>query len=99
MLEQEGYDRMAAAFEVYNEKGHGFLEDIYQECLEMELEDRKIPFIPQDELTVFYKKRPLKEPRIINMNSTGALNAKKQRTQRPVKVYSLRDSAFFATLR
>jgi GxxExxY protein len=61
MLEQEGYDLMGAAFEVYNDKGFGFLEDIYQECLEMELGDRKIPFVSQGELTVFYKDRPLKK--------------------------------------
>ena len=59
MLKQEGYDLMAAAFEVYNEEGFGFLEEIYQECLEMELEDRGIPFAAQQELAVFYKKRPL----------------------------------------
>lgn len=61
MLKQEGYDLMAAAFEVYNEEGFGFLEDIYQECLEMELEERGISFVAQEELTVFYKKRPLKK--------------------------------------
>jgi hypothetical protein len=33
-LQQEGYDFMATAFEVYNELGHGFTEDIYQEALE-----------------------------------------------------------------
>ena len=33
-LQQEGYDFMAAAFEVYNELGHGFTEKIYQETLE-----------------------------------------------------------------
>ncbi len=61
MLEQEGYDLMAAAFEVYNEMGPGFLEEIYQECLEVELEDRDIPFVSQKELAVSYKKRTLKK--------------------------------------
>lgn len=61
MLKQEGYDLMAAAFEVYNEEGFGFLEEIYQECMEVELGDRGIPFVAQEELTVFYKKRPLKK--------------------------------------
>lgn len=61
MLKQEGYDLMAAAFEVYNEEGVGFLEEIYQECMEIELEERGIPFVSQGELTVFYKKRPLKK--------------------------------------
>jgi len=61
MLEQEGYDLMAVAFEVYNEEGFGFLEEIYQECMEMELEELGISFVAQSELTVFYKKRPLKK--------------------------------------
>lgn len=61
MLEQEGYDLMAAAFEVYNEMGPGFLEEIYQECLEIELASREIPFVPQEELNVRYKTRMLKK--------------------------------------
>ena len=61
MLEQEGYDLMGAAFEVYNEEGHGFLEDVYQECLEIEFEMRDILFESQYELTLFYKDRPLKK--------------------------------------
>jgi GxxExxY protein len=61
MLEQEGYDLMAAAFEVYNEEGSGFLEKIYQECLEIELQERGVSFVAQGELTVLYKKRPLKK--------------------------------------
>lgn len=59
-MQQEGYDFMAAAFEVYNHMGHGFTEDIYQESLECELADRRIPFVAQTELTVCYKGRPLK---------------------------------------
>jgi GxxExxY protein len=60
-LQQQGYDFMAAAFEVYNEMGHGFTEDIYQESLEDELAQRSIPFVAQAELTIFYKNRPLRK--------------------------------------
>jgi len=59
-MQQEGYDFMAAAFEVYNDMGNGYTEDIYQESLEMELSDRKITFSAQGELTIRYKGRPLK---------------------------------------
>jgi len=31
MYEQEGYNLIAAAFEVYNTLGFGFLEEVYQE--------------------------------------------------------------------
>ena len=60
-MQQEGYDFMAAAFEVYNDMGNGYTEDIYQEALELELTDRKIPFQSQAELTICYKGRPLKK--------------------------------------
>ncbi|HSY18419.1 MAG TPA: GxxExxY protein [Candidatus Acidoferrales bacterium] len=56
----ESFDIMGACFEVYKEKGSGFLEAVYQECLEMEMADRKIPFISQPQLALAYKGRPLK---------------------------------------
>ena len=56
----ESFDIMGACFEVYKEKGSGFVESVYQECLEMELGDRKIPFKAQVELALTYKGRPLK---------------------------------------
>ena len=40
----ESYEIMGACFEVYKEKGSGFLEAVYQECLEIELADRRIRF-------------------------------------------------------
>ena len=60
-FQQEGYDFMAAAFDVYNDLGHGFTEDIYQEALETELTDRGIPFLAQAEIVVFYKGKPLRK--------------------------------------
>ena len=59
MLEQEGYDLMAAAFEVYNELGHGFLEEVYQEALERELVTRSIPFAAQPPVQINYKGKVL----------------------------------------
>ena len=56
----ESFEIMGACFEVYKEKGSGFVESVYQECLEMELGDRKIPFKAQVELALTYKGRPLK---------------------------------------
>lgn len=58
-MQQEGF--MAAAFEVYNEMGNGYTEDVYQESLEEELKDREIPFTAQAELTIHYKGRPLRK--------------------------------------
>ena len=41
--------------------GCGFLEPVYQECLEIELTLRDIPFKPQDKLTLSYKGQLLKQ--------------------------------------
>jgi GxxExxY protein len=57
----EAYAITGACFEVYNDKGCGFLEAVYQECLEIELGLRGIPFQPQAELEISYKERRLKQ--------------------------------------
>ena len=56
-----GYALIGACFEVYNHQGYGFLEEVYQECLEMELTDRRIPFTVHPKLQLFYKSRPLRK--------------------------------------
>jgi len=61
LWQQEGYDFMAACFEVHKELGHGFLEEVYQESLELELVDRGIPFVSQPKLSLFYKGKPLRK--------------------------------------
>jgi GxxExxY protein len=57
---EECYAIVGACFEVYKEKGCGFAENVYQECLEIELALQNIPFQPQFELRLQYKNRPLK---------------------------------------
>jgi GxxExxY protein len=44
-----------AAFEIYNSLRCGPAEDIYQECLEIELEVRRLSFSSKVELRCFYK--------------------------------------------
>lgn len=51
---------MAAAFEVYNELGRGFTEEVYQEALELELSARNIPFLTQESIVLSYKGTLLK---------------------------------------
>lgn len=53
------YKIIGACFEVYREKGCGFLEPVYQECMEIELGLQKIPFIPKKSLRLEYKGYPL----------------------------------------
>jgi GxxExxY protein len=59
--EEETYRILGACFEVYKEKGCGFLEAVFQECLEMEFGFQGIPFVAQPELALGYKGRPLKQ--------------------------------------
>ncbi len=51
-LKEETYQILGACFEVYNEMGCGFLEPVYQECLEIELRTQGIPFASQVVLEV-----------------------------------------------
>ncbi len=61
LYEKEVYAIQGAVFAVYREMGCGFLETVYQECMELELADRNIPFIAQKELTLQYRDKPLKQ--------------------------------------
>ena len=61
IYKEESYAIMGAAFEVYKEKGNGYLEAVYQECLAMEFEDQNIPFEEKPPLCLCYKNRPLKK--------------------------------------
>ncbi len=61
IFRDECYAIQGAVFEVYREIGCGFLEAVYQECLEKELRLRGIPFIPQQELKLYYKGEELRQ--------------------------------------
>ena len=73
LYSKEGYELMAAAFEVHDELGGGLSEEIYQESLEIELEMRGIPFVPKQELPVFYKGRQLKKRYVADMYVHGGI--------------------------
>ena len=57
----ESYEIMGACYEIYKDKGCGFLEAVYQECLELELTDRGVLFGSQMPLKLGYKGRALKQ--------------------------------------
>jgi GxxExxY protein len=60
VYKDESYRIMGACFEVYKEKGCGFLEPVYQECLELEFALQATPFQPKAPLALSYKGRSLR---------------------------------------
>ena len=55
LYQDESYAIIGACFEVYKEKGNGFVEPVYQECLELEFGFQKIPVSAQSALRLAYK--------------------------------------------
>jgi GxxExxY protein len=47
LYKDESYKIVGACFEVCREKGCGFLEPVYQECMQIELRLQGIPFVPK----------------------------------------------------
>ena len=60
LYRDETFTIRGACFEVYKEKGCGFLEAVYQECLEIEFEMQGILFVPKPKLELAYKGRKLR---------------------------------------
>ena len=61
IFKEECYAIVGAGFEVYKDKGCGFYEPVYQECLGIELEHRRIPTIAQPGLSLEYRRRILSQ--------------------------------------
>ena len=55
LYKDEVYAIQGAVFDVYREMGCGFLEPVYQACLEKEFKLRGIPLESQKELQLSYK--------------------------------------------
>ena len=52
VYKEEAYLIMGAAFKVYNNLRHGFLEAVYQEALEIEFQKQGIPYEREKELKI-----------------------------------------------
>ncbi|MGV2340948.1 MAG UNVERIFIED_CONTAM: GxxExxY protein [Planctomycetaceae bacterium] len=61
LYEEETYKILGACFEVYKDKGCGFLEAVYQECLEIEFSLQSIPFEIHPSLSLAYKGHTLRQ--------------------------------------
>jgi GxxExxY protein len=55
----ESYAIIGACFAVYKDKGCGFLEPVYHECLGIEFESQGIPFLSKPPQTLQYRGRTL----------------------------------------
>jgi GxxExxY protein len=61
LFKDECYVIMGACFNVYKDKGCGFLEPVYHECCEIEFSFQRIPFVSQKELQLTYRGQALKQ--------------------------------------
>jgi GxxExxY protein len=61
LYKDEVYAIVGAAFEVANELGCGFLEAVYHEALEIEFQERKIPYESEKDIRLFFKGQQLKK--------------------------------------
>jgi GxxExxY protein len=77
------YQIMKAVFEVHNQLGPGFTEDIYENALAMELEIQGIHFERQKQIQIYYKGRfvgiyrldmVIDEKIILELKAVSALN-------------------------
>lgn len=46
---------------VHNTLGNGFLEEVYQEALEIEFKEQKIPYEREKNINILYRNVPLKK--------------------------------------
>ena len=61
LYEKESYKIIGAAMAVHRELGCGFLEQVYQEALEIEFELQGIPFKREPAIQIAYKGQRLKK--------------------------------------
>jgi len=59
LYKEESYAIIGAAMEVHNQLGNGFLESVYQESLEIEMNEREIPYRAQSPIEIYYKLKTL----------------------------------------
>lgn len=61
LYKKEVYRIIGCAMEVHRTLGCGFLEAVYQEALEIEFQNQKIPFCREKMLEIQYKGSPLQK--------------------------------------
>jgi GxxExxY protein len=59
IYKEESYATIGSCFAVYKDKGCGFHEPVYHECLEIEFGMQRVPFLPKPPHTLQYRGRTL----------------------------------------
>lgn len=73
IFKEETYRTIGACLNVYKDKGHGFVEPIYQECLEIELGYQGIPYDTQMEIHLDYRGQRLRHIYIPDITCYGKI--------------------------
>ncbi|MGA7161326.1 MAG: GxxExxY protein [Bacteroidota bacterium] len=73
LYREEVYEIIGAAIEAQQELGHGFLEAVYQEAVQIELRQRQIPFEPQKSLSIRYKEQILQKEYVADFICYGKI--------------------------
>lgn len=60
LLKEETFRIIGICMEVHRELGHGFLENVYKDAIELELIDQGIPYSREEEYTIRYKDKILR---------------------------------------
>jgi GxxExxY protein len=55
LYKDESYEILGSCFKIHNELGCGFLEAVYQECLELEFRQNIVPYVREKELNIYYR--------------------------------------------
>lgn len=61
IYKDECYNILGACFEVYKDKGNGFLEAVYQECLGLQFDEDDIPYEEKKKIKLWFKGKELKQ--------------------------------------
>ena len=70
---EEAFQIIGACMTVYKDKGHGFVEPVYQECIEIELKHLGIDFQSQVALPLSYRNQPLRSTYIPDLVCFGKI--------------------------
>tara|TARA_B110000037_G_C17095346_1_gene495760 strand:+ start:324 stop:710 length:387 start_codon:yes stop_codon:yes gene_type:complete len=73
LYKEEAFRIMGACMAVYKDTGHGFVEPVYQECVEIELDHLGIDFQSQVPLALIYREQKLKNTYIPDLICFGKI--------------------------